>query len=85
MLSDLFLPTFPHWKFGNDWSGSWGAVRFFVSTSGETMQIDVWDEDVCHELAQVKANETFSVTEEGLQEMRAWLETQIKALSDGFA
>ena len=80
MEQELYLPTLAHWTFGNNWSGSGGRVRFFVTTSKETMLAEVWDEDICHELAQVKESAEFPVTEDGVEEMRAWLTAQITAL-----
>ena len=80
MEHELFLPTLPHWTFGNDWSGSCGALRFFITTSEQTMLAEVWDEDVCRELAQVRDSAQFEVSQQGLEEMRAWLEDQAGTL-----
>lgn len=77
MGQELFLPSLAHWTYGNNWSGSAGAARFFVTTSAETMLAEVWDEDVCHELAQIRSSAEFPVTEDGLEEMRRWLLEQI--------
>ena len=82
---EIFLPTFHHWSFGNNWSGSCGKVRFFVTTSKEDMLAQVWDQDVCHELAEIKAEARFEVTQEGLDAMRGWLLEQIAALSRDFS
>jgi len=80
MTQELFLPTLAHWTYGNNWNGSAGKVRFFVTTSAETMLAEVWDEDVCRELAQIKESAEFPVTEEGIEEMRRWIVEQIMAL-----
>ena len=76
MDRELFLPTLAHWKFENNWSGSCGALRFFVTTSEESMLAEVWNEDVCRELAQIRDSAQFEVSQEGLDAMRAWLEEQ---------
>ena len=76
----IFLPTLPHWQFGNNWSGSAGRLRFFITTSdredgqGKEMLAEVWDRDVCRELAQILEERTFPCTQEGLDGLRAWLE-----------
>ena len=80
MAQELFLPSMAHWTYGNNWSGSAGTVRFFVTTSSENMLVDMWDEDVCHELAQIKSSAEFPVTEAGLEEMRRWIVEQITLL-----
>ena len=80
MAQELFLPSLAHWTYGNHWSGSAAPVRFYITTSKETMLVELWDEDVCHELAQVKLSAEFPVTQEGLDEMRVWLVEQIAAL-----
>lgn len=85
MSTEIFLPTLPHWEFGNHWSGSKGGLRFYITNSEVTdgtgakrrqLLAEVWTEDVCRELAQVTASETFPCTQEGLDAMRAWLEEQ---------
>ena len=80
MAQELFLPSLAHWTYGNNWSGSGGKVRFFVTTSTESMLAEVWDRDICHELAEIKESAEFPVTQEGLEEMRAWLMAQITVL-----
>lgn len=83
----IFLPTLPHWQFGNNWSGSAGKLRFFITTSdredgqGKQMLAEVWDQDVCRELAQVLETQTFPCTQEGLETMRTWLEERAQQLS----
>ena len=76
MERELFLPTLAHWKFGNNWSGSCGKLRFFVTTSEDSMLVEVWDEDVCRELAQIKESAQFEVSQQGLDAMQAWLEEE---------
>ena len=38
------------------------------------MLVELWDQDVCRELAEITETKTFPVTQEGLDEMRAFLE-----------
>lgn len=77
MPSEIFLPTLPHWQFGNNWSGSAGRLRFFITvTDGEgrkELAAELWTQDVCRELAQVEEEGSFPCTQEGLDELRAWL------------
>ncbi len=83
----FFLPTLPHWEFGNIWSGSRGKMRFFITTSdvegdekGKQMLAEIWTEDVCRELAHVLEEKTFPVTQQGLEDMSAWLLERARAL-----
>lgn len=82
MNTEIFLPTLPHWQFGNNWSGSAGRLRFFITASGgeEGLAAELWTQDVCRELAQVEETRSFPCTQEGLDELRAWLTQRAEAL-----
>lgn len=77
MASELFLPSLPHWEFGNFWSGSKDGTRYYITVSdgeqGKQMLVELWEKDVCRELADITETRTFPVTQEGLDEMRAFL------------
>lgn len=77
MNGEIFLPTLPHWQFGNSWSGSAGRLRFLITVSdgegGKELVTEVWTRDVCRELAQVEETRSFPCTQAGLDELRAWL------------
>jgi len=89
-MSDLiFLPTLPHWQFGNHWAGSRGGLRFFVNnrqveqedgSKRRELFTEIWDQDVCRELAQVIDSRSFDCTQEGLDAMTAWLEERYNQL-----
>ena len=78
MAEKLFLPSLPHWEFGNFWSGSKGSVRYYITVSdgerGKELLAEVWHQDVCRELADITETKTFPVTQEGLEELRGFLE-----------
>ena len=80
MNSEIFLPTLPHWEFGNFWSGSAGKLRFYITVSngesGKELLAELWTQDVCRELAQVEEERRFPCTQAGLDELRAWLSSQ---------
>ena len=63
-MASVYLPSLSHWEFGNFWSGS----------KGKEMLVELWDQDVCRELAEITETKTFPVTQEGLDAMRAFLE-----------
>ncbi len=76
MQHKLFLPTLPHWNYGNNWSGSLGKLRFFMTTEQSSVLVEVWDQDVCRELAQIRNSAQFELSQKGLDEIRVWLEEQ---------
>lgn len=77
-MANVYLPSLSHWEFGNFWSGSKGKLRYYITVSngeqGKEMLVELWDRDVCRELAEITETKTFPVTQEGLDEMRAFLE-----------
>ena len=77
MSDEIFLPSLPHWEFGNFWSGSRGKVRFYITVSegedGRQMLAELWDRDVCRELADIRETRRFPCTQAGLDEMKAYL------------
>ena len=76
MIQELFLPSLPHWTYENPWSGSYLKARYFVTVSDGAMHAKVWDQDISLEFADIKASSDFELTQEGLDEMRAWLVEQ---------
>ena len=92
MMNDqIFLPTLPHWEFGNHWSGSCGPMRFYITNSesedragGKHRELlaEVWMEDVCRELAHVSAQETFPCTQEGLDGLLTWLTERAQEVTE---
>lgn len=76
-MAELFLPSLSHWEFGNFWSGSKGDIRYYITVSdgenGKQMLAEIWDQDVCRELAKITQTRTFPVTQEGLDEMGVFL------------
>lgn len=78
MPDPIFLPSLPHWEFGNFWSGSRRGLRFYITVSdgenGKEMQLELWDQDVCRELAQIIETKTFPCTQAGLEELKGYLE-----------
>lgn len=86
MDGTIFLPTLPHWQFGNHWSGSKGKLRFYITTSdredgqGKQMLAEVWDQDVCRDLAHIVDSQVFLCTQAGLEKMAGWLADRAQRL-----
>lgn len=90
MRETIFLPTLPHWQFGNDWTGSKERMRFYIKPveieaedGGKHRELlaEVWHEDVCRELATVLDSQTFPCTQEGLDAVTGWLTQKYQALA----
>ena len=87
-MSSIFIPTLSHWQLGNRWSGSLGRASYYVTPrqreEGEEtipeLYVEAWTGPLCYELSTPERTSTFPVTEEGLVEMRAWLEEQLTEL-----
>lgn len=87
-MSSIFIPTLSHWQLGNRWSGSLGRASYYVTPRQREeggakipeLFVEVWTGPSCYELSTPEVTCTFPVTDEGLSEMRTWLETQLTAL-----
>ncbi len=87
-MSALFIPTLSHWQLGNCWSGSLGRASYYVTPrtreegdeSIPELFAEVWTGPLCYELSQAEDSRTFPVTQEGLEEMTAWLEERLSQL-----
>lgn len=83
-MSEIFLPTLSHWQHGNCWSGSLGRASYYATPRGEggptEIFVEAWTGPICYELSQAERTETFPISEEGLDAMRVWLETNLEEL-----
>ena len=84
-MSRIFIPTLSHWQLGNRWSGSLGRASYYVTPrqrqEGEQtvdeLYVEAWTGPICYEQAQAERTASFPVTEEGLEQLRAWLEDNL--------
>lgn len=89
MMPDIFLPTLHWFAMNNLFTGSWGEFRFRaapnvvmktpkeVDFEASTVRVEFWHGPFCYEKSQMEAEQTFSLTEEGLADMKIWLERNI--------
>ena len=88
-MKEIFLPT-PHWfAMTNLFTGSCGEFRFrakpnvVMATAKEvdfdqsTITAEFWHGLYCYEKSEMEGSSTFPMTEEGLLEMKHWLESNI--------
>lgn len=73
MDHNLHLPTLSHWEYGNPWSGERGQARFQITPSEGQMTAEVWRGPMARAFVEPELMQTFPVSEEGIESMRAWL------------
>ena len=89
-MKELFLPTLHTFAMGNIFTGSKGLFRFraepqIVKKEGSkevdmeqsAIHAEYWHGLFCYEKSQMEGEATFSMSEEGRQQMLAWLESKI--------
>ena len=88
-MAELFIPTLHTFAMNNIFTGSCGAFRFRAkpevvkATSKEvdffqsTITAEYWHGPFCYEKSEMEGKETFPMTEEGRENMKAWLEAHI--------
>lgn len=88
-MEELFLPTLHWFAMNNLFTGSSGSFRFraepnvVMATAKEvdyeqsSIHAECWHGPFCYELSQMEAERTFPMTQEGLTQMRQWLQSQI--------
>ncbi len=88
-MEPLFLPVLHSFENNNIFTGSFGALRFRVTPSitmktpkevdmeASSMKCELWHGEYCYEKSQMEAEKTFPLSEQGRQDMQAWLEENI--------
>ena len=88
-MAELFIPTLHSFAMNNIFTGSSGEFRFraapnvIMATQKEvdfeqsTIHAEYWHGPFCYELSQMEGEQTFPMTQEGVDEMKAWLESNI--------
>ena len=88
-MKEVFLPTLHWFAMTNLFTGSCGEFRFrakpnvVMATAKEvdfdqsTITAEFWHGLYCYEKSEMEGSATFPMTEEGLLEMKHWLESNI--------
>lgn len=77
MDEELFLPVLSHFENGNFWTASGGRMRYRVDPVKEedvwsTLKAQVWEGPWNLDDSTVEETVTFPLSEEGLDQVRAW-------------
>ena len=78
MEQELFLPVLSHFENGNFWTASCGRMRYRVDPVKEEdvwtgLKAQVWEGPWSLADSTVEETLAFPLTEEGLEELRAWV------------
>ena len=88
-MADIFIPTLHTFAMKNTFTGSCGMLRFKivpnvqmatpkeVDFDNSSITAEYWHGIFCYEKSIVEGTETFPMTEEGREEMIAWLKENI--------
>ena len=88
-MVDIYLPTLHTFAMKNEFTGSWGMLRFKITPSvvmatakevdfeASSIKAEYWHGPFCYEKSQMEGEKIFSMTEEGRLDMKAWLESNI--------
>ena len=72
-MDELFLPVLSHFQNKNTWTASVGRLRYKAVPGEEELTAEVWEGPWCYELSEVEEKRAFPLSEEGLEELRAWV------------
>ncbi len=79
-METFFLPVLSHFLNKNPWSGSAGRLRYRIlptvneTEDGGTLTVLVWEGPWTYELSVMEEEQTFPLSQEGLDSIPAYLE-----------
>ena len=80
------IPKVFYFKVGNIHSGSRKHLRYRVAPSDGVLHIEVWRQDLCYEIVkergQIEGSAEYPVSEEGFEQMLAYLQAEFEKPAD---
>ena len=80
-MGELYLPVLSHFQNGNTWLASLGRLRFKVTPGEETLTAETWEGPWSYEFSALEEERAFPLSEEGIEDLRAWLLTRAEDVS----
>jgi len=77
MENEIFIPVMRYFTNGNAFSGSFGALRFLLTPSGESINVKVWHGKLSLEKSTVEEEASFDLSDTGREEIRKFLTERI--------
>lgn len=74
-IPDLYVPNYMSFHNENIFLGSYQGLRFKLSPNIEDMTIlaEYWYGPLCYEKSQMDGQDTFPLSDEGIENMTAWI------------
>ena len=88
-MAEVFIPTLHTFAMKNTFTGSCGLFRFRavpnvvmatakeVDMEASSIHVEYWHGLFCYEKSEMEGESTFPMSEEGRQDMKAWLESKV--------
>lgn len=88
-MADIYIPTLLTFANNNIFTGSCGNLRFRIAPAivmatpkevdmgASSMFAEIWHGEKCYDLSEMEQSQTFPMSEEGRQAMKAWLEENV--------
>ena len=88
-MAEIFLPTLHTFAMNNIFTGSCGLLRFRaephvvmatpkeVDFENSNIHVEYWHGPYCYEKSEMEGEETFPMSDEGLQNMLDWLLSKV--------
>lgn len=80
-MEALFIPTLSFWENSNSWYGSLGQARFFIQPQEDQLTVQLWRGPLTKELSEILAETAVPLSQEGLDQLTAWLNQQAVKLN----
>ena len=61
-------------EYGNLWTGSRNQARWRITPADGVMNVELWYGPLCYELSEVTHTVQFPISEEGIEQLRGWLQ-----------
>jgi len=76
-MAEIYVPNYMSFHNDNIFLGSFRGLRFRLApdVEGETILAQYWFGPLCYELSQMDGEETFPLTQEGIDAMTQWLKS----------
>ena len=88
-MAEIFLPTLHSFAMNNIFTGSCGPLRFRIEPNvvkltpkevdmeNSTIFAQFWRGPLCYEKSQMEGENTFPMSEQGREDLKAWLESNL--------
>ncbi|MEG0229511.1 MAG: hypothetical protein RR640_02795 [Oscillospiraceae bacterium] len=74
MKKSFDIPAIEYFLSKNDYTGSFNKTfRFKITPKDEMLKAEIWNKDVCYDLAEIEDSKEFQLNEDGLKSCIDWL------------